>query len=131
MSWSTPPLDENGERSIQSIVFDISANILLRGSLPSWAYKLGIKKLNDIDSAYNAFEKYLIELIAQREIELKKVLDSEGHNSSIISNNIKDILGRLVNSRLAEGKLSLTDEEIMGNCFIFVSTSYRNLREKK
>ncbi|PAV18979.1 cytochrome P450 [Pyrrhoderma noxium] len=119
MSWSTPPLDENGERSIQSIVFDISANILLRGSLPSWAYKLGIKKLNDIDAAYNAFEKYLIELIAQREIELKKVLDSEGHNSSIISNNIKDILGRLVNSRLAEGKLSLTDEEIMGNCFIF------------
>lgn len=119
MSWSTPPFDEHGKRSVQSLVFDISANIMARGTLPRWSYKLGIKKFDDIENAYNAFEEYVIKLIAQREIELKNSKAVNLPNGGAGGDNIKDILGRLVNSRLTGGKLTLTDEEIMGNCFIF------------
>ena len=123
MNWSTPAYDENGRRSIQSIVFDVSSTVMIRGTLPKWAYSLGIKKLKDIDEAYNAFEKFMVGRIAEREAELRKIYEMEETDSQEFLDNIKDILGRLVNSRFTEGKLSMTDEEIIGNCFIFVRYS--------
>ena len=49
------------------------------------------------------------------------MIDTEKYNTSSGGEYIKDILGRLVYSRISEGKVTLSDEEIMGNCFIFVS----------
>lgn len=120
MKWDTPAYDENGRRSIQSIVFDVSATVMIRGTLPKWAYSLGIKQFNDIDEAYKGFEKYMVERIAERDSELRKIYSLDGQDSEELADSIKDVLGRLVNSRITEGKLTMTDEEIIGNCFIFV-----------
>ena len=124
VSWSTPPFDEYGNRSVHSLFLYVTANIFTRGRVSDWLFKLGIKRLDDIDKEYKTFERYMSKLIAQREIELKSILDTEGSNSSTLEDSLKDILGRLVYARLAEGKLSLTDDEIMGNCFLFVSECY-------
>ena len=121
MSWSTPPFDEFGNRSMQSLFASVTANIFLRGESPKWIFKLGIKRLNDIDREYEAFEKCMVGLISERERKLKNMIDTEESETSSGGEYIKDILGRLVYSRISEGKVTLSDEEIMGNCFIFVS----------
>ena len=129
MSWSTPPFDEFGNRSMQSLFASVTANIFLRGWAPKWVFKLGIKKLDDIDKEYEAFEKCMVGLISEREGKLKNMIDTEGYDINSGGEYIKDILGRLVYSRISEGKTTLSDEEIMGNCFIFVSI-YMNLTEQ-
>ena len=104
MSWSTPPFDEFGNRSMQSLFASVTANIYLRGESPKWIFKLGIKKLDDIDREYEAFEKCMIGLISERERKLKNMIDIEEHNNGSRGEYTKDIMGRLVYSRLSEGK---------------------------
>ncbi|KAI5120962.1 hypothetical protein M0805_006635 [Coniferiporia weirii] len=119
MSWSEPPRDKNGKLSVQNMIFQVASNIMERGVIPRWAYHLGIKKLSEIDEAYVRFEGFMQERISEREAELKKTRAMEDASESSAGGGIKDIFGLLVNARLSEGKLSLSDEEIIGNCFIF------------
>ncbi|EJD03281.1 cytochrome P450 [Fomitiporia mediterranea MF3/22] len=119
MSWNEPPRDENGRLSVQSMIFEVAAYILHRGQLPKWTYSLGFQKLKDIDEAYTTFEHFMHERILEREAQLKKIRAMEGSTDADIADSIKDVFGRLVNARLADGKYALTDEEIIGNCFIF------------
>ncbi|KAL5512726.1 hypothetical protein ACEPAG_2992 [Sanghuangporus baumii] len=119
MSWSEPRRDEDGRLSIQSMIFEVASSILERSQLPKWSYSLGWKKLHQIDEAYKTFEAFMHERIAEREEQLKKTRSIEGANDEDIAESIKDVFGRLVNARLSDGKLSLSDEEIIGNCFIF------------
>lgn len=51
----------------------------------------------------------------------------EGSTDADVADSIKDVFGRLVNARLADGKNTLSDEEIIGNCFVFVSQSLFDL----
>ncbi|KAL5524766.1 hypothetical protein ACEPAF_9912 [Sanghuangporus sanghuang] len=119
MSWSEPPRDEDGRLSIQSMIFEVASSILERSQLPKWSYNLGLKKLNQIDEAYTTFEAFMHERIAEREEQLKRIHSIEGTNGEDIAESIKDVFGRLVNARLSDGKLSLSDKEIIGNCFVF------------
>ena len=77
MKWDTPAYDENGRRSIQSIVFDVSATVMIRGTLPKWAYSLGIKQFNDIDEAWNLF-KFDKEANSSQFREIGKTRDKDG-----------------------------------------------------
>ncbi|KAI5116138.1 hypothetical protein M0805_006319 [Coniferiporia weirii] len=119
MSWSEPSRDENGKLSVQEMIFQVADNIVERTVIPRWAYFLGIKKLTEIDEAYTRFEEFMQERISEREAELKKVRAMEGASESSVGGGIKDVFGLLVNARLSGGKLSLSDEEIIGNCFVF------------
>ncbi|EJD03280.1 cytochrome P450 [Fomitiporia mediterranea MF3/22] len=119
MSWYEPPRDENGRLSVQAMVFEVASYILHRSQLPKWSYSLGFKKLKEIDEAYTVFERFMYERIGEREAQLKKIRAMEGSTDEDIADNIKDVFGRLVNARLADGKYALSDEEIIGNCFVF------------
>ncbi|KAL5483373.1 hypothetical protein ACEPAI_8604 [Sanghuangporus weigelae] len=118
MSWHEPPRDDNGKLSAQRMIFDIATYIMERGIIPRWAYFLGIEKLKQIDEAYNRFEEFMQERIAEREAELLKLRAMEGGEVDL-SIDLNSIFGRLVNARLTEGKNSLSDREIIGNCFAF------------
>ena len=120
MSWHEPPRDENGKLSTQRMIFDVATYIMERGMIPRWAYYLGSEKLKQIDEAYNCFEEFMVERIAEREAELLKLRAMDGGEAEL-SNSLNSIFGRLVNARLSEGKNGLSDREIIGNCFAFVS----------
>lgn len=121
MSWTEPPRDENGRLSVQAMIFEVASYILERSQLPKWSYHLGFKKLKQIEEAYTTFDQLMHERIAECEAQLKKMRATEESNEANITEGIRDIFGRLVNARLSDGKLRLSDDEIIGNCFIFVS----------
>jgi hypothetical protein len=72
-----------------------------------------------IDEAYTDFVGFMRRTISQREDEVKKLRAISGENADI-NDFVKDVLGRLVGAKIGEGKLALTDEEVISNCFIMV-----------
>ena len=54
--------------------------------------------------------------ILERRQQIQAEIDSKTDDEE----SVRDILGRLVTSQIKEGKNSLNDEEVMGNCFILV-----------
>ena len=74
-----------------------------------------------MDDAYTAFVPFMRERIAEREAELLKLRATDGQSDAERAELIKDVFGRLVDARLSDGKLTLSDDELIGNCFVFVS----------
>lgn len=118
MSWSEPSRDANGNLSVQGMVFGVAHYIIHRAVIPRWLYAFGMKQLNLIEEAYARFGVFMLAAIDERSEELKKLRGSA--NEDEFAESIKDVFGRLVNAHRAEGKNALSEEEIIGNCFIFV-----------
>ncbi len=126
MKWIEDERDTMGRLSLQKMIFDVSKFILPRARIPKLMYALGNPLLNRIDEAYETFESLLHDQIRIREGELEKVRSTPGATEDDVAEAIGDVFGRLVNARIGDGKLSMSDDEIIGNCFIFVSNYLRN-----
>lgn len=121
MSWIEPTRDEDGRLSTQAMIFQVSSSIAARSRIPRILYHLGIPKVDRVEEAYNTFESLMYEKIKTREAELVQLRGMPGASDDDVADAIGDVFGRLVNARLTDGKLSMSDREIIGNCFIFVS----------
>jgi len=97
----------------------VSANIIPRFNSPTWMYSLPalFPQLQIVDKAYKQFERVMNSLITERGEEIQKARTEMGGDAV---DSIKDVFGRLVDARSSDGKLSLSDEEIIANCFIFI-----------
>lgn len=118
MSWSEPERNVKGELSVQATIFRVANYIIERAAMPRWLYYLGLEKLKVIEEAYNRFGTLMHSLVDERSKQLDKLRGTASEEE--FAENIKDVLGRLVNSRRTEVKNSLNEEEIIGNCFVFV-----------
>ena len=121
MSWDEQTYDDKGKLSTQAMIFNMASNLWTRWFLPKWAYWFGNKKLKRIDEAYTAFVPFMRHRIAEREAALKKLRASDTQSETDGADLIKDVFGRLVDAKLSEGKLALSDDELIGNSFVFVS----------
>ena len=137
MSWKEAKRDKNGRLSTQQMISEVANGILIRSRAPSWLYKFGFEKfghfcsswdplikyphsrLSDIEEAYNEFVKFMHERIAERETEIKGLRAVNAHDGDV-TDVVRDVFGRLVAARLSEGKYVLSDDEIIGNCFVLV-----------
>lgn len=88
-----------------------------RAFLPRWFYFFGTEKLKRMAR----FGFLIHNMIEERAKQLRKLRRSST-NKDEFAESIKNVLGRLVNSREVEGKNSLSEQEIVVNCFIFVSS---------
>jgi hydrogenase maturation factor len=140
MSWQEPKRDKHGQLSTQEMISEVATGILIRSRAPAWMYKLGFEKcvsialypsnsqrlvlihithrLTAIDEAYNTFVSFMHQRIAEREAEIAKLRAANA--DADVTDVIRDVFGRLVAARMAEGKYVLSDDEIIGNCFVLV-----------
>ncbi len=125
MKWTEDERDSGGRLSLQKMIFDVSSFVLARARVPKLLYTLGIPVLNRVNEAYDTFETFMHEQIKIREAELKALRSTSGATEDDVADAIGDVFGRLVNARIGDGKLSLSDGEIIGNCFIFVGERLR------
>ncbi len=127
MKWTEDDRDSEGRLSMQKMMSDVSRFIRARARVPKPLYALGIPVLNRVDEAYETFEAFMYEQIDTRETELEKLRSMPGATEDDVADAIGDIFGRLVNARIGDGKLSMSVDEIIGNCFIFVSGHLRRI----
>lgn len=109
---------------MQATIFGVANYITERAAFPRWFYYFGTEKLKRIEEAYTKFGLLIRGMTDERAKQLEKLRGSNA-NEDEFSEGIKDVLGRLVNAREVEGsKNSLSDEEIVGNCFVFVRSPH-------
>ncbi|EMD35589.1 hypothetical protein CERSUDRAFT_116316 [Gelatoporia subvermispora B] len=101
------------EMSFEKALTLVTEGFILRLAAPRWAYMLPIKRLQEVDEAYNKLALEMRKLVASRKTELA----SDTAGSSSIGN---DLFTRLVSAAEAEGKNGLNDDELIGNVFSFM-----------
>ncbi|KZS91644.1 cytochrome P450 [Sistotremastrum niveocremeum HHB9708] len=119
LNWSEPAITPEGKMSPREVITQVSINILLRHAIPPWLYHVSpSEKLKTIDTAYKTFDSLLHSMIDKRADEIRKLI---GEGGGALEEKIQDIFGRLVLAQVQAGsKLSLNDQEIVGNAFIMM-----------
>ncbi|KAJ6473258.1 cytochrome P450 [Mycena sanguinolenta] len=108
ISWDTPP-QSSGMPLGEALVI-VSGSSIVRLVTPRWMYKLPIKRLRDIETAYNDLAVFMKTLISTRREELA----TEEQTSQ------KDVFRLMIRASEGEGNLRMTDSELAGNTFLMM-----------
>ncbi|KAI0346717.1 cytochrome P450 [Trametopsis cervina] len=115
ISWKDEGLRSAGfDFSFKETMYHASTHIFAKVGLPEWLLKLGItSKLRTTYIAFELMERYLLEMVQQRENAEVKV---ERH----------DLLSGLLDATDEEfsGYRKLTDREVLSNIFIFLMAGH-------
>ncbi|KAJ3552925.1 hypothetical protein NM688_g3892 [Phlebia brevispora] len=87
----------------------VSTDVFVKLLVPGWMLNMGLtKRMRSVKTAFDELESYMLEMIRARKTAEKKV---ERH----------DLLSSLLDaSEEEEGGVKLTDQELLGNIFIFL-----------
>lgn len=121
MKWAEPIQTERDRMSLQSMIFEVSTHVIERARIPGFLYNIGHPALKKIEEAYTTFDRLMHQRLKEREEEIEKLRSTPGVTDEEAADAMRDVFGCLVNARMSEGKLSMTDEEIISNCLAFVS----------
>jgi cytochrome P450 len=122
---SSNDISENHTLSFKDAITSVLHHLLGIVLVPRKLWKLPIRYLRESEEGYEEFGKYMKELL-ERE---KKILEKEG------SSDGSNLLAALVKHAASEdeGKGIMTDDEIIGNTFIFLiaghETTYSLINE--
>ncbi|KAJ7759238.1 cytochrome P450 [Mycena metata] len=94
----------------------VSETFMERIVLPSWVFKLPISHLRKIEAAYDVLTRHMDGLI-------------QGHRVDAVDKPSRkyDVFSLLLDAREAEGKLSMTNHEIMGNTFFVLWAGHETM----
>ncbi|EAU87285.2 614/534 cytochrome P450 [Coprinopsis cinerea okayama7 len=110
LTWKNDVVAPPGFKyTVKEALHVVSRHLIYKVILPNWAYKLS-KSLADIDLAFKEMGMYMQEMIRER---------STGEKSS----GRHDLMTALVENNVtlpADDPNRLTDQELMGNVFIFM-----------
>ncbi|KAJ7147264.1 cytochrome P450 [Mycena filopes] len=90
----------------------ISATSVLRFVLPRWVYRLPIKRLRDIETAYTSLIPFMDNLIKTRREELS----AEDQDDK----TRKDVFRLMIRASESEGNLRMSDDELIGNTYLML-----------
>ncbi|KAF8993184.1 cytochrome P450 [Cyathus striatus] len=105
MSWNSPSEPTVQGMQLGEAISIVTKTIVPRLFFPTWTFKLPIKSLRHVDTAWDTFTRIVKESIQQRKDALS------------IDDSTTDVLGRLVQSSEAEGKYSLSENEVVADIF--------------
>ncbi|KAJ7670774.1 cytochrome P450 [Mycena polygramma] len=117
MPWSDIQ-GASGELSFGDALAQVTKTSILRLVLPKWAYKLGIKKFDTMNRAWNGLAAFMHDFVATRQEELNGMTEEEGQRG--------DIFSRLVAAMNATGKLGLEEQEVIGNTFTLLFAGHES-----
>ncbi len=127
MDWEEQKRGDRDRMPLQEVIYEVSTHVFERSRIPKILYATGLPFLKKLDEAYSTFDSFMREKIKQREKELDKLRSTPGATDDEIAESAGDVFGRLVNARMSEGSLSMSDEEIISNCFAFVSDFFSRM----
>jgi len=116
LQWDEPPVDENGDLSLQEALHIISLHTLTRIATPRFLYHVPfLSTLQLLDRAYSTINSFM-----QKQIESRKA-DLAGSEKGL--GDRPDVFSRLIQANADEyeaQKFKLTDQELIGNTFVLM-----------
>ena len=116
-SWTTSS-DEiwpSHKLSFRDAISSVLEHLIGIVFLPKKLWKLPIKYLKDCELGYEEFGKYMMELLDR---EKKKLAENKSGGEDIAGNLLAALVKQ--SAREDDGKVILTDQEIIGNTFLFL-----------
>ncbi|KAJ6598481.1 cytochrome P450 [Mycena vulgaris] len=110
MPWVDAPTDQNGLTFGKSLTI-VTETVIPRLIIPSWLYKLPIKRFRTIKQAWSGLGSFMHTFVETRKEE------QHGDTCSADENQRGDILSRLVAAMYTDEKLKLDEQEVIGNIF--------------
>ncbi|KAG7090374.1 hypothetical protein E1B28_009493 [Marasmius oreades] len=116
LKWSDKdgPVSEAPKDDFPEALRIVSETSLHRLLIPSWAFNLPIKRLREIQNAWNVVETFILSAIDRRKEE---DLDSESLDDTNVPG---DMLNRLVMGWLRDDKHGLTKKDVLADMFTLV-----------
>ncbi|KAH9478750.1 Cytochrome P450 monooxygenase 124 [Psilocybe cubensis] len=108
--WSSPPRSEDGSLSIQEALRIVADSHMIATFLPKWIQNLPTKKFKEVREAHGKLLGFMKQQVAERRAEVRSN-SSEGRH---------DAFTMLVKANEDEGKLKLSDDELIGNVFVML-----------
>ncbi|GAA99649.1 uncharacterized protein L969DRAFT_86923 [Mixia osmundae IAM 14324] len=111
-------LPKDHKMPFRTALHGVLENVFTKFILPNWALRLPIQKWRHTGQAFDEFERYLREMVAHRRATSTNVREGEDGR--------EDLLGSLTHANASTDasepskKLALTDQEVMGNIYIFL-----------
>lgn len=105
----------------------VSSNLLLWAAIP-WAFNLPFGRLRQIKSGFADFESYVKDLIANKREKQQRTRDQLSEKDQET-----DLLSLLCSTQDPDSKITLTNDEIFSDAFIFLlaGTSHPPLEHAK
>ncbi|KAJ7152014.1 cytochrome P450 [Mycena filopes] len=110
IDWDMPPPASGMPFGTALLI--VARSHILRLIAPRWIYKLPIKRLRDVETAYTSLAAFMRTLITTRRDELF----AEGAGAA----QHKDVFRLMIRASEGQGKLEMTDEELTGNTFLML-----------
>ncbi|TFK45543.1 cytochrome P450 [Heliocybe sulcata] len=111
--------DDDTEMPFRKALALVSENSIVRVAAPGGLYKLPIPKLHEVDKAFRTASTFMRTFIAAKKTELSSETEA-------VARSGQDLLTRLVAASEAEGKNGLSDQELLGNVFVFMFAGHGN-----
>ncbi|KAJ6507149.1 cytochrome P450 [Mycena vitilis] len=118
IAWQTEDKSETSVIPFDQALSIVSSNSILRLITPRWMYKLPIKKLHDVETAYSSLAyttsetNFMEKLIKTRREELSVGAEAnDGRN---------DLFRVMLRASEGEGTLRMSDDELSGNTFVIL-----------
>ncbi|KAI0261580.1 cytochrome P450 [Gloeopeniophorella convolvens] len=108
--WDCASTNEDGTMSMHEAMRIWVDSVFIRVIAPSWVYKLPFKKLRQIPVSIKVLQDYLTNMIAERRADLSA-------DDVAQSKEKKDVFSLLIRANEEDGKLNLSDSELVGNVF--------------
>ncbi|KAI5452820.1 hypothetical protein NCC49_000565 [Naganishia albida] len=117
LSWKQDPKESRGvghEMSFVEAISEVSENIFWLLAMPKFVYKLPIRKIQRVGQADRELRSYMHDMIRSRREEIR-------HGEFSAKDDLFNVLVAASMQEESDGKNGggLTDEELVGNIFIF------------
>ncbi|KAJ7085560.1 cytochrome P450 [Mycena epipterygia] len=119
MPWKTAPNASGIQMTLSEAIRIVSRSTIARLVTPRWVYRLPIRSLRNIETAWKKVDAELKHLVASRRAEMasaKERTESER----------KDVFRLMIRASDGQGTLSMSDEELAGNTYLLLMAGHES-----
>ncbi|KAJ7041360.1 cytochrome P450 [Mycena alexandri] len=119
MPWKTAPNASGIQMTLSEAIGIVSRSTIARLVTPRWVYRLPIRWLRNIETAWKRVDAELKHLVASRRAEMASAKERTGSER-------KDVFRLMIRASDGQGTLSMSDEELAGNTYLLLMAGHES-----
>ncbi|KAJ7030519.1 cytochrome P450 [Mycena alexandri] len=119
MPWKIAPNENGIQMTLSEAIGIVSRSTIARLVTPRWVYRLPIRRLRNIETAWKRVDAELKHLVASPRAEMASAKERTASER-------KDVFRLMIRASNGEGTLSMSDEELAGNMYLLLMAGHES-----
>ncbi|KAJ7760008.1 cytochrome P450 [Mycena metata] len=119
MPWKSAPDASGIQMTLSEAIGIVSRSTIARLVTPRWVYRLPIRRLRNIETAWKRVDAELKHLVASRRAEMASAKERAESEK-------KDVFRLMLRASDGQGTLSMSDEELAGNTYLLLMAGHES-----